>query len=197
MLSTVIRWIAENWMEVLATVLGLLYIIYSIKQNPVCWLFGILSSALYVFLTLKNGLYADMGLYVYYVLIGFYGWYEWIYGNPKDKSKNLEISSLNLRLTIILGIVALALFIGIALVLKKYTNSNVPYLDSFTTSLSIVATWMLARKILQHWIVWIVVDLVSIGLYFYKELYFTIILFAVYTLLAFSGYFKWKSAWEN
>ncbi len=87
---------------------------------------------------------------------------------------------------------SLFIYIAISIILVNYTDSPLPYWDSFTTALSIVATWMLARKILEQWLVWVLVDAVSMGLYFYKELYPTAVLFAVFTVLALYGYFQWK-----
>ena len=97
-----------------------------------------------------------------------------------------------LRYYLPLGIVFAVTFIGIAWILIEFTNSNVPWLDSFTTALSIVGMWMLARKYVEQWWAWIVVDVVSAGLYVYKELNFTAGLYALYTIIAIFGYFKWK-----
>jgi nicotinamide mononucleotide transporter len=100
-------------------------------------------------------------------------------------------------LAVILAGVSLLLFALIWFILKNYTDSNVPVADSLATSLSIVATWMLARKILEHWLVWIFVDLFSIGLFWYKELYPTVVLFVVYTIMAVVGYFEWKKDFDS
>ena len=112
-----------------------------------------------------------MGIYVYYVLIGFYGWYHWGHSNnQKANGRVLPIQRVSLRLGIILLFITGFLFLLIVFILKKYTPSDIPYLDAFTTALSITATWMLTQKIMEHWIIWIIVDSVSVGLYFYKEL---------------------------
>jgi nicotinamide mononucleotide transporter len=83
-------------------------------------------------------------------------------------------------------------FVSMAFLLQRYTNTDVPIIDAFVTALSFIATWLLAKKKIENWIVWIVVDFVSVGIYVYKELYATIILFSVLTILAFVGYFQWK-----
>ena len=138
--------------------------------------------------------YADMGLQVYYLVISFYGWYNWLYGKKREQADNrkLPVSRLSLRLIYSLIPVTAGLFIAIAFILVRYTDSPIPWWDSFTTALSIVATWMLARKILEHWIIWIIVDAVSMGLYIYKGLFLTVVLFFIYTSLAVIGYFEWK-----
>ena len=133
-----------------------------------------------------------MGLQMYYVGISIYGWYEWLRGNSANKSEPLKVSRLNFRLGILLASVSFLLFFLMWFILDNYTDSTVPVADSLATSLSIVATWMLARKILEHWLVWIFVDAFSIGLFLFKELYPTVILFAVYTIMAVVGYIEWK-----
>jgi nicotinamide mononucleotide transporter len=100
------------------------------------------------------------------------------------------------RVLLLLSLVALAVFLLIAFILIRFTDSNVPWLDSFTTALSIVGMWMLARKYVEQWWVWIVVDLVSAGLYIYKDLHFTAVLYFVYAIIAIFGYRKWKGMME-
>jgi nicotinamide mononucleotide transporter len=138
-----------------------------------------------------------MGLQMYYVVISIYGWYEWKKGDPVTHAEPVKISGINGKLAVILAGVSLLLFALIWFILKNYTDSNVPVADSLATSLSIVATWMLARKILEHWLVWIFVDLFSIGLFWYKELYPTVVLFVVYTIMAVVGYFEWMKDFDS
>ncbi len=132
-----------------------------------------------------------MGLQFYYVFISIYGWFHWSRSNGHEKDK-LPISHLTKRVFFKLLLVSLFLYIAISFILVNYTDSPLPYWDTFTTALSIVATWMLTQKILEQWLVWVLVDVVSTGLYLYKELYPTSILFAVFTTLALYGYFQWK-----
>ena len=191
-MNFVINWISENYIELLGAVLGLFYIFFSIRQSILTWPVGLLTSVLYVWVFFVSKLYADMGLQLYYVAISIYGWYEWLKGNPDSKEEQLKVSRLNLSLGFVLLLVGTALFASIWFILKNYTDSPVPVADAFATSLSIVATWMLARKILEHWLVWIFVDAFSIGLFLYKGLIPTVILFVVYTVMAFAGYLEWK-----
>ncbi len=88
-------------------------------------------------------------------------------------------------------------FFGIGVILDKFTDSPIPYWDAFTTAVSFTATWMLARKILEHWILWILVDAVSMGLYLYRGLYPTLVLFTIYTTMAAIGYFEWKKTYTR
>ncbi|MDP2336140.1 MAG: nicotinamide riboside transporter PnuC [Bacteroidota bacterium] len=187
-----IRWLSGNYIELLGAILGIAYVFFSIRQNILTWPVGLLTSILYVWVFLVSKLYADMGLQMYYVVISIYGWYEWVYGNKSDQTESLKVSRLTWRLGLVLAVISLAIFILIWVVLKNQTDSQAPVADALATSLSIVATWMLARKILEHWIVWIFVDAFSIGLFWYKGLFPTVILFAVYTVMAYIGYNEWK-----
>jgi len=188
-------WISENNIELIGTVLGIVYVFFSIRQNILTWPTGLLSSLLYVWVFFVSKLYADMSLQIYYVVVSIYGWYEWMHGNKDDGKVTLEISRVTLKSGYLLTIISFVLFLLIWFVLKKYTDSPVPAADALATALSLVATWMLARKILEHWLVWIFVDTFSIGLFLYKELFPTVFLFIVYTIMAILGYSEWKKAY--
>lgn len=185
-------WLAGNYIEILGAILGIIYVLFSIRQNILTWPVGLISSLVYVWVFFDSKLYADMGLQLYYVFISIYGWYEWLHGSKNENQKTLRISRLNFRLGLLLSVISLLIFMQIWFVLKYYTDSPVPVADALATALSIVATWMLARKILEHWLVWIFVDAFSIGLFVYKELWATVVLFAVYTTMAVIGFIEWR-----
>jgi nicotinamide mononucleotide transporter len=191
-MELIIKWLSGNYIELLGAILGIVYIFFSIRQSILTWPVGLLTSILYVWVFLVSKLYADMGLQMYYVVISVYGWYEWLRGNQSNHSESIQVSRLQMKLGIILSVVSLLLFLLIWFILKNYTDSPVPMADALATALSIVATWMLARKILEHWLVWIFVDAFSIGLFWYKDLHPTVILFVVYTGMAYLGYIEWK-----
>ena len=186
------NWLADHYIEVFGALTGIIYVILEIRQSIWLWPLGLITSALYVWVFFTNKFYADMGLQSYYVLISIYGWYWWLRGGEKYNTDSLPVTRISLKLVVILVFVFILLFAGIWYILLNYTDSPVPLGDAFTTALSIVATWMLARKIIEHWIVWVIADLVSMGLYIYKGLYPTVILFAVYTLMAVIGYREWR-----
>lgn len=191
-MDQIIEWFSGNYIELLGAILGFAYIFYSIRQSILTWPIGLLTSALYVVVFFVSKLYADMGLQLYYVAISIYGWYEWIRGDQALHIEPVKVSRINAKLAVILSVVSFLLFLVIWYILKKFTDSPVPMADGFATALSIVATWMLARKILEHWLVWIFVDAFSVGLFFYKQLYPTVVLFIVYTIMAYIGYREWK-----
>lgn len=184
-------WFRDNYIEFTASALGLLYIFFSIKQNILLWLFGILTSALYIYVYFDAKLYADMSLQFYYLFVSIYGWYYWITGKTENKSE-LQVTYTDKNTALILLAVTTAIFFAYVVVLKL-TDSTIIYWDSFTTAAGITATWMLVQKKIEQWIIWIVVDAVSAVMYFHKELYSTVILFVIYTILAFAGYYKWRN----
>jgi len=191
-MNQIIEWLSGNYIELLGAILGIAYIFFSIRQSILTWPVGLVTSALYVAVFFTSKLYADMGLQLYYVVISIYGWYEWLRGDVATHSEPLKVCHISLKLSSILSVVSFFLFLLIWFILKNFTDSPVPMADGFATALSIVATWMLARKILENWLVWIFVDAFSIGLFAYKQLYPTVILFIVYTVMAYVGYREWK-----
>ena len=192
MIHSLSEWLLSNKIELLGAILGILYIVFSIRQNILTWPTGLLTSLLYIVVFFKSGVYAAMGLQVYYVFISIYGWYFWLKGKNTNNKSQLPVQLVNKRLWIKIGLISILIYSAILFILIKFSDSDVPYLDSLTTSLSIVATWMLAKKYIEHWIIWIFVDLVSTGLYIYKNLWPTVVLFIIYTIMAFLGYIEWK-----
>ena len=184
-------WFAEHYIEVLGVITSLIYLYFSVRQIIWLWPFGIISSALFIWIFFGSKFYADMGLQVYYMGISIYGWIYWTKGRMNGE-KDLQVSRITRSHAGILSGTGLVLFIGIVAVLKFLTDSDVSWGDGFTTAASIIATWMLARKILEHWLVWIVVDTVAAALYFYKGLYPSSVLYIIYAGIAILGYRQWK-----
>ena len=157
--------------------------------------------AIYIFVYYEAGLYADFGINIYYLLVAIYGWVAWKTGfsftGRKEQNGELPITRAPRRA----WAAALASFLvaqfSIAWILVNHTDSTVPWADSFTTALSIVGMWMLARKYIEQWWVWCVVDVACSALYIYKELYFTAMLYAVYAIIAIFGYYKWKRMMQS
>jgi nicotinamide mononucleotide transporter len=180
------------WIEIFGVVTGILYVILEVKQNRLLWPLGILTSAAYIYIFFSGKFYADMGLQVYYVLISIYGWYYWSRGGARADKGELPVVRINRQQLILLLLTFALSWLGIYFILDRFTDSTVPLGDSFTTALAIVATWMLTRKIIEQWFLWIIANVVSIGLYIYKGLYPTVILYAVYAGMAVYGYLVWK-----
>jgi nicotinamide mononucleotide transporter len=188
-------WLASHYIEVLGVVFSLFYLYFSIRQNILLWPMGIISALLYMLVFFQSKFYADMALNGYYFVISIYGWIFW--RRSTNEGNVLPVTRLQPRLALALLVITAGGFVVIGFILSRYTDSPIPWWDAFTTALSFTATWMLARKILEHWILWIVVDLVSMGLYLYRGLYPTLLLFGIYTTMAVIGYIQWRKSYVN
>ena len=193
-----------NYLEIIGTLVGLIYLWLEYKASIWLWVANVVMPAIYVMVYYKAGLYADFGINIYYLIISFYGIYYWWKGRKqsrteqtKKREEELPITHTPMQTWKQLVIVSIALLVVIAFILIQYTDSTVSWMDSLTTALSIVAMWMLARKYVEQWLVWIVVDAISAGLYIYKELYFTAGLYALYTVIAYFGYKEWRRLMKN
>jgi nicotinamide mononucleotide transporter len=181
-----------EFVEIIAVIFGLLSVYLVTRQNVWCYPLGIVSVFIYIFVFYEVKLYADMGLQVFFIVLQAYGWYEWLYGGKGHTVLNVSWASRTVYgLTTFFVIVATAL---LGFVLHKLTDASLPYVDSFLAVLSMAAQWMMARKYIENWILWIVVNIGSIGMYGFKGLYFTMFLFAVYFGLAIFGYVEWKKS---
>ncbi|MEE9461653.1 MAG: nicotinamide riboside transporter PnuC [Bacteroidales bacterium] len=192
-LESFISWFSGNYVEVLGVITSLVYLYFSVRQIIWLWPFGIISSALFILIFFNGKFYADMGLQVYYVGVSIYGWIYWSRGGiSRNEKSSLPVCRISSQLALVLSVTGIVIMLGIVYILKNFTDSDVPWGDGFTTAGSIVATWMLARKVLEHWLVWIFVDSVAAGLYFYKGLYPSFLLYLIFTIIAVIGYFHWK-----
>ncbi len=181
----------HNPLDIAGAVLGLLYLYLEVKENAWMWIVGLFMPAIYVIVLYQKGIYADCGMELYYFLAGVYGLWYWMRGGRR-KGRVLEISHASWRPGARLFVLSVLLWAAISAFLVRFTDSSVPYIDGFTTALSVVALWMLSRKYIEQWWVWFVVDAVSAGLYIYKGIYGRALLYAVYTVMAVYGYYAWK-----
>lgn len=183
-------WISGKWIEIFGAIAGIIYVFLEIRQNIWLWPVGIITSAVYIMVFFASKFYADMSLQLYYLVISCAGWYWWVTGGQRDVK--LKVTRLNLKTGIVLALVFVMLYFLLWFILSRLTDSPVPEWDSFITSLSIVATWMLARKIYEHWFLWIVVNSASSVIFLTRGLYPTVILYMVYLLMSFAGLKVWK-----
>lgn len=207
-----------DYLEVAGTVVGILYLYWEYKASPWLWLASIAMPAIYLMVYWDARLYADFAISIYYIIASVYGLIVWCTGrkqNPSStlsdkpsashnstatpspshsetdrKSSGIVPTPRSQILPLCLAAVALTLILGF--LLSRFTDSNVPWADGFTTALSIVALWMLSRKYLEQWLVWILVDGAYVILYAYKDLWFTSALYLAYTVTAVFGYFEWR-----
>jgi len=187
-----------NWLEIFGVLTSLGYLYLEIKQKPQMWILGFICSFVYVFVFFRAKIYADMSLNIYYVIISVYGFILWQKEKKKRRKEEkntanmISYSDLSWKLGVIIFLITVSIYFLMVYVLKTYTDSPVPYKDSLVTSLSITATWMLAKKIIQHWFIWIFVNFFSVYLFYTRELYPTALLFIFYGALSVVGYLNWK-----
>jgi len=189
-----IPWLQLHWIEVLATVTGFIYIVLTIREDIRLWFFGIISSALFIWVFAKSKIYAYSLLYIYYVLMGFYGWYNWsrTKKSPEDKEEKLSIRKSTFPEILAYITISIGFAVPVYYILIKFSDSDAPAIDALLTSSGMVATWMLTCKLIEQWLFWIIIDILSCGLMVYKHLYPSAALFFAYTLLAIKGYYEWK-----
>ena len=181
--------------EIIGALISLLYLRLEYKANIWLWPVGVITPLIYIYIFFTGKFYAIMGINVYYLFACIYGWYSWKRNTGGEPCAG--IARLPLRLVGVLSGIFAALFAVIAWILLCFTDSPVPYGDALTAALSIVAMWMLAHKYAEQWLVWIVVNMISAGLYYQQELYPTSVLYAVYAIVSIFGYLKWTKMAEK
>ena len=185
------EFLIKHWLDITTTILGLAYIFLEYKASVWMWVVGFFMQLLGIVLYYQKGLYADCGMEFYYLAMTIYGFIAWM--RHKQKTQNLPIRHMPRKTAFVWLGLAAVIWLAIYLILTNFTDSKVPIADAFTTALSIVGIWALARKYLEQWFVWIVVDIVTCALYFYKDIPFKASLYGLYVIIAIFGYFKWKS----
>ena len=178
--------------EVTAAVFGVVCVALFARQSVWAWPTGLVQVALFVYVFYEARLYADFGLHIVYVGLQLYGWYHWLYG-PRD-DRPLPVTRLTPAAAVCWVSVAAAGTTGLGYVLDTFTNADYPYWDSAIAALSLVAQYLIARKVLENWLFWIVVNVLGIGLYWVKGLYPTTVLYCVFLVLAVWGYLAWRRA---
>jgi nicotinamide mononucleotide transporter len=182
-------WQQQSLLEVIGVITGLLCVYLAAKNIIWNWPFAIVSVGIYIFIFYEKNLFADMGLQFYFMAMNIYGWYFW------SKKPATEDKTPVMRITkreIILSAIGVVIFTFILGSLLKYTTASFPYLDSFCTACSLIAQVLLARKVLENWLIWIFVDVIYVGVYIYKDLHLTAVMYAIYVAIALLGFIDWK-----
>jgi len=195
-INTIAHQLLQNsLLELAAVIFAVAYLVLAVRENSLCWYAAGISTLIFLFIFWDVKLYMESGLQIYYLAMAFYGWYQWRGANRE--TANLRVSKWRAKQHVIaLALIATLTFISGSL-LNSGTDANLPYLDSFTTWASVVTTFMVTRKILENWFYWLVIDSVSIYLYLDRELYFTSLLFAIYIVIIFFGWFAWKRSYRQ
>ncbi|MBL8200255.1 MAG: nicotinamide mononucleotide transporter [Chromatiales bacterium] len=182
-------------MEAAAVVLAIEYLVLAIRENRWCWPAGIASALLYGGVFHGAGLYMQAWLQLFYVAMGAYGWWAWRPGTDGDATLAIQRRPLRWHGAALAAIVLISLASGG--LLERYTAAESPYLDSFVTWSAVLTTWMVARKLLENWLYWFVIDAVTLGLALERGLYPTAALFALYLVLVVQGWRRWLAAWAR
>jgi len=181
-----------DWLDILTTILGLIYIGLEYRAHIALWVVGIIMPALDVILYWQHGLYGDAGMACYYTLAACYGLFVWMFVKTRKEKKPLPIIYMPRRQYLPAVVFFFVSWGVIYYVLTTWTDSTVPVLDSFTNALSFVGMWALARKYVEQWLFWMAVDIVCTFLYIQKGIPFKAGLYALYVIIAIAGYMKWK-----
>ena len=181
--------------EGLAVSTGLASVWFSVKERIWVYPIGLISVSIYVYLSFIYGIYADMGINIYYVFMSIYGWYRWL--QPSESGAAKEITRNSGKEWLLSIVLLLFSWVILFVILQRFTDSEIPLWDSLTTSLAIVGMWLMAEKKVEHWLFWIATDLLSIPLYYYKDLLLTSGQFFVFTILAVIGWLQWNKSLLN
>jgi len=179
-------------LEIFAAAAGAWSVWLSVRQNILSWPTGIVNVVLYTIVFYEAKLYADMGLQVIYAVLSIYGWYQWLYGG--EGHTTLHVSRTRRSLAVSLALIAATGAVLLGSLLHRTTDAALPYMDSALTSASLVAQWMMTKKLLENWAVWISVDVLYVGMFIYKGLYVTAVLYAVFLGLAIKGWIDWRDS---
>ena len=184
-----------SWLEPVAVATGIIAVYLQVRQNVWNWPIALINVALYFVVFRDSKLYADMGLQAIYFVLSLYGWYEWLYGG-REKTE-LKVSRGNPRMAVTLTTIAVVGVGVLGTIFARYTDAALPYVDSALATTSLVAQWMITRKILENWLVWIAADIVYIGMFIFKHLYLTSALYAGFLVLATMGYLQWRRSYRE
>ncbi|MDB4874765.1 MAG: hypothetical protein JWM41_1211 [Gemmatimonadetes bacterium] len=191
--NTLCLWLAahgSSCLELFAVIFGVVSVFLSVRQNIWSWPTALVNVALYFWLFYRSGLYSDMGLQAVYFALSLYGWYEWLYGGKGHTP--LRVSRASPRLWITLGAIGVAVWAILGQITSRLPGVALPYFDAATTTVSLIAQYMMTRKILENWALWIGVDVLYVGMFIYKGLYLTAANYAIYLALAVMGHVAWK-----
>jgi nicotinamide mononucleotide transporter len=186
-------WLAayrSSCLEFTAVVFGIVSVTLSVRQNIWSWPTALINVSLYFVLFFRNGLYSEVGLQVVYFLLSLYGWYEWLYGG-KNRTP-LPVSRVPRHIWPLLVGLGVVLWAVLGTITSRLPGAAVPYTDAALVSTSLIAQWMMTRKLLENWVLWIVVDVAYVAMFIWRGLYLTAVNYAVYLVLAVLGYLAWK-----
>lgn len=188
--SLLLAWQQVSTLELVSVSFGLAYVVLAAKENIWCWPAALIGTGTAIFLFWDVSLLMESALNVFYVVMAIYGFYQWKYGGQQGQELTITSWDLNQHLKALLLIALLVIVSGY--LLNNHTGAALPYVDSFTTWAAVLTTWMVARKVLENWLYWVVIDVISVWLFIQKGLFLYALLFVFYTFIALYGYIQWR-----
>ncbi|MFT5794101.1 MAG: nicotinamide mononucleotide transporter [Candidatus Azotimanducaceae bacterium] len=185
----------SSGLELVAVLLAVAYLLLAVREDPRCWYAAFASTMIFLVLFWQVKLYMESVLQVYYLGMAVYGWYQWRQPNDGQAPASIQTWPWSRHALVILAVAGLSALSGF--LLERYTDAQSPYLDAFTTWASVVTTYMVTRKVLENWAYWLLIDSLSIYLYLDRALYFTSLLFAVYIIIIFFGWYRWQQRYHQ
>ncbi|MES2359170.1 MAG: nicotinamide riboside transporter PnuC [Gemmatimonadota bacterium] len=190
---TVCLWLTahgSSCLEAVAVIFGIISVYLGTRENIWSWPTALVNVALFFALFLESGLYSDTGLQVVYFVLSLYGWYEWLYGGAGRTA--ITVTRTSRRTWTVLAGIGVVVWALLGTITSRLPGTALPYVDAATTTVSLLAQWMMTRKLIENWLIWIAVDVVYVGMFIYKGLYLTAFNYGIYLVLAVMGYFAWK-----
>lgn len=192
-MTTFCTWLSNHGsscLEAVAVVFGIVSVYLSTRENIWSWPTALVNVGLFFALFLRSGLYSDTGLQVVYFALSLYGWYEWLYGGAGHTA--ISVSRATGRTWAIVAGTGVVVWALLGAITSRLPGTALPYVDAATTTISLIAQWMMTRKLIENWLLWIGVDVVYVGMFIYKGLYLTAFNYGIYLLLAVLGYVAWR-----
>jgi len=198
MTPSICAWLAahgSSCLEAVAVIFGIVSVYLSTRENIWSWPTALINVSLFSALFLRSGLYSDTGLQIVYFVLSLYGWYEWLYGGAGRTA--IAVSRTSSRTWVVLGGLAVIVWGLLGTITSRLPGTALPYVDAATTTVSLIAQWMMTRKLIENWLIWIAVDVIYVGMFIFKGLYLTAFNYGLYLALAILGYLAWKRSLET
>lgn len=190
-----IDYITKHWIEIIGSILGIIYLYYEYRASFKMWAVGIAMSLFYTYVYVDAKFYSFALINIYFILAGIYGWIKWFKRKDiKQNNDEIDLRHCPTRLYLPISVAIISIFCILVFILKYLSDSSVTYGDSFITTFSIVAMWMLAQRYVEQWILLIVLNIFSVFIYFQQHLYPTTIMYIIFSVVSCFGYIRWKKS---
>ncbi len=195
LINEILNWVIKNYIESIASFLGLISVYFAIKEKPFFWILSISYAILFIFVYFNKQIYALMVLQIMYVAVGFLGFFHWLKGD--QNSQKVSIIKITKKEVFIYSVLFVLIYVIITVLLKKFTDSDVYYFDSLISTFAIIASILTMKKILQCWLLWMTSDLVTICFFLTQKMYGVVVMYVFMFVGSIIGYLKWKREFDR